>query len=338
MKAISFLIVVSLIDIDLVDALVAVPTKSTQNNILHRAFSSSTPSSSTMIRHMASTPTEETKVNGAETTTTATVEAPKDGKEEPIYFNILTEQDGPLSSSSSLSNTNNNDSTLSEVAQMATSNIVNSYQSINGWIPKDDYALWGLPGAIAPLGFFDPLGFARQGLPLNDAKRLREAETQHGRVAMLAIVGYFVQENIMNTVGQGGPFHITGPANDQLQQIPLPAFVLLTVAIAAAELYRAKLGWVEPQPRIGSKTLFTLRDSYYPGDIGFDPLNLKPTENYEFQKMQTKELSHGRLAMIGWAGIASQELVNHRTIAETWDIYSHLFTGDYDYLYTHGYY
>lgn len=114
-------------------------------------------------------------------------------------------------------------------------------QPINGWVPKEGYYLWGLPGAIAPTGYFDPLGFCRENLPVNDAKRMREAEVQHGRVAMLACVGYLSGEAI------SGPFGITGPANDQLQQVPLPAFAFLTVAIAAMELYRAKVGWVEPK-------------------------------------------------------------------------------------------
>jgi hypothetical protein len=48
---------------------------------------------------------------------------------------------------------------------------------------------------------------------------------------------------------------------------------------------------------------------------------LKPTKNFAFQRMQTKELSNGRLAMLGWAGMCAQELVNHRTIDETWDFY-----------------
>lgn len=256
----------------------------------------------------------------------------KEEEEKPVYFNILTDenpQQTPLVVST--------ESQFSDAAVAAANKIASSYaqeqvfQPINGWVPKEDYALWGLPGAIPPLGYFDPIGFAREGTPLNDAKRLREAEVQHGRVAMLATVGYFAGE-FMDTVG-GGPFKISGPANDQLQQVPTIPFAFLTIAIASAELYRAKKGWVEPQFKIGSNTLWTLRDNYYPGDLGFDPLGLKPDENYAFQRMQTKELSNGRLAMLGWAGMCAQELVNHRTIGETWDFYSRLLSGEYDYYY-----
>ncbi len=52
-----------------------------------------------------------------------------------------------------------------------------------------------------------------------------------------------------------------------------------------------------------------LKDTYYPGDVGFDPLNLKPTDADEFATMQTKELQNGRLAMLGAAGMIAQELV-----------------------------
>lgn len=133
--------------------------------------------------------------------------------------------------------------------------------SINGWVPDDSKPCYGLPGALAPMGYFDPIGFCRYGNTLNDVKRYREAEVQHGRVAMIAFVGYLAGEAV------SGPFHITGPANDQLQQMPLPAFALLTVGIAAAELKRATIGWVEPDLGRWTKTLFTLRDTYYPGDV-----------------------------------------------------------------------
>lgn len=193
--------------------------------------------------------------------------------------------------------------------------------AINGWTANDSLPCYGLPGSIAPTGYFDPLGFAQSGITLNEVKRNREAEVMHGRVAMLATVGYFAGEAI------SGPFGITGPANDQLQQMPAPAFAFLTLSIAAAELKRATIGWVEPDFGNWSKTLFQLRDNYYPGDIGFDPLGLKPTDDAAFADMQTRELQNGRLAMLGWAGMCSQELVNHRTILGTIDFYNKVYNG-----------
>ena len=235
-----------------------VPAASTSKNT-HRATS------------LFSMSDDDTQATAPVTEVNGDVAPTPEAEEEKVYYKILSE-DGPMSSSGM----NNN--------RAPSAGDVLSVAPINGWVPKEDFALWGLPGAIAPLGFFDPIGFAREGTPLNDVKRLREAEVQHGRVAMLATVGYFFQEHIPN----GGPFGITGPANDQLQQIPAPAFIALSTFIAALELYRAKVGWVEPQARIGSNTLFILRDTYYPGDIGFDPLGLKPSEKYDFQRMQTK--------------------------------------------------
>jgi hypothetical protein len=41
---------------------------------------------------------------------------------------------------------------------------------------------------------------------------------------------------------------------------------------------------------------------YYPGDLGFDPLGLKPKDAKGFASMQEKELLIGRLAMIAAAG------------------------------------
>lgn len=55
---------------------------------------------------------------------------------------------------------------------------------INGWAPDVSKPLYGLPGAVAPTGYFDPIGFCQTGISLNDVKRYREAEVQHGRVAM----------------------------------------------------------------------------------------------------------------------------------------------------------
>jgi len=192
---------------------------------------------------------------------------------------------------------------------------------INGWIPDSSKPCFGLPGAIAPTGYFDPLDFSQDGITLNEVKRYRESEIMHGRVAMLAVIGYLVGESFP------GPFGLTGPANDQLSQLPTPILLLFGAGIGYLEINRAKIGWVEPNLSSWTTTLWSLRDNYYPGDVGFDPLNLKPTDPSAFRNMQTRELQNGRLAMIAVAGMCSQELVNHRTILGTIDFYGKVYNG-----------
>ena len=77
---------------------------------------------------------------------------------------------------------------------------------------------------------------------------------------------------------------------------------------------RALVGWAFPDTR---EKAGVLNEDYYPGDVGFDPLGLKPTDKAEFDEMATKELQNGRLAMLAAAGFIAQELVNHKPIIET---------------------
>merc|ERR1712176_1464939 len=146
-------------------------------------------------------------------------------------------------------------------------------------------------------GDFDPMGFTK-GLPVQEIKRYREAEVTHGRVAMLAVIGYLVAE----------PFH------------PF-FFAWLSMSIAFTEIFRALVGWEFPLDAIrknkdveGKTWLTKLNDNYYPGDIGFDPLGLKPKNSAEFAEIQTKELQNGRLAMIAAIGMMVQEQVTHQTL------------------------
>ena len=66
---------------------------------------------------------------------------------------------------------------------------------INGWSADSSLPCYGLPGAVSPLGFFDPLGFTKE-MELNGVKRFREAEVMHGRVAMMAMAGWLSDESI----------------------------------------------------------------------------------------------------------------------------------------------
>ena len=165
-----------------------------------------------------------------------------------------------------------------------------------------------LPGALAPIGLFDPLTLS----DTDEAtlKRYREAEVTHGRVAMLAVLGFLVGEKV-----EGSSFlfdsQITGPAISHLAQVPFPFWITTFTAIAGCEIERANVGWVEPE-----KKLFALREGYNPGDLGFDPFGLKPKGDKELKAMQTKELQNGRLAMLAAVGFMAQELVDGKGILE----------------------
>ena len=56
--------------------------------------------------------------------------------------------------------------------------------------------------------------------------------------------------------------------------------------------------------------LFSIRSDYANGDLGWDPLGLKPTDEFGLKEMQTKEINNGRLAMIGIIGMFGQELAH----------------------------
>jgi hypothetical protein len=131
---------------------------------------------------------------------------------------------------------------------------------------------------------------------------------------MLAAVGFLVGEAVESkTFLFNG--EITGPAITHLAQVNPTLWLILGVGIARAELDRAKIGWVEPEKTpVGKAGL--LRDEYIPGNIGFDPLGLKPDDPEEFFAMQTKELQNGRLAMLAAAGFLAQELVDGRGILD----------------------
>merc|ERR1712056_118265 len=59
-------------------------------------------------------------------------------------------------------------------------------------------------GAQAPLGFWDPLGFTSDGSAEN-FKRRRATEIKHGRVSMLATMGYITPELVGKLPGYLSP-------------------------------------------------------------------------------------------------------------------------------------
>jgi len=165
----------------------------------------------------------------------------------------------------------------------------------------------GLPGKgffglnSNPDAVWDPAGFLNgPTLSISEAKRYREAEITHGRVAMLAALGWLVAEEyhpFFSGVGGTSSF-----ARFQAVEGVFPQFwEVILLGIGICESYRISIGWNNP------KDVDQIKEDYEPGFLGFDPLNLLPEDETERDLMITKELNHGRIAMIAIAAFAAQE-------------------------------
>jgi hypothetical protein len=178
-------------------------------------------------------------------------------------------------------------------------------------LPGNFNALGG--GEVVPGGVWDPAGFTKGKSEL-EVNRYREAELTHGRVGMLAAAGFLVQEKFHPLFSGDG-----GPAIDQIPQLPVWLWVVMGGGIAAAEAKRIAIAFRELDgEKLKAET--ALRPGYVPGDLGFDPLGLAPTEPAEFALMQEKELAHARIGMIAAATFLLQEGVTKQTWGTTWGL------------------
>merc|ERR1740138_1171206 len=157
-----------------------------------------------------------------------------------------------------------------------------------------------LPGIRDNLDFWDPLGFC-SGKDITEGKMrfYREVELKHGRLGMLAALGLVVGEKFHPLFGGD----IDVPSYEAFQQTPLQTFWPAVVfAIAIPEIFSV----FTFQSPFGGQP-WAIKEDHVPGDLGFDPMGLKPTTASELKEMQTKELNNGRLAMIAIAGMVVQE-------------------------------
>jgi len=161
-------------------------------------------------------------------------------------------------------------------------------------------SLKDMPGITEPLGFFDPLGFCEDASD-GKIKFYREVELKHGRVAMLAALGFLVGEQFHPLFGG----EIDVPSYIAFQETPLQTFwPAVVLAISIAEVFSV-FSFNTP---FGGGEKWSIRSDYTNGDLGFDPLGLKPTNPAELKEIQNKELNNGRLAMIAVAGMVAQEM------------------------------
>lgn len=173
-----------------------------------------------------------------------------------------------------------------------------------------------LPGDVG----FDPFGLS--GDDKESLVYKREAEIKHGRLAMLAVVGWPLAElwdkEIASALGLQDSLTSSGaspsPLNGGLDKIE-PEYWLIVACTAG--IFELQSKWAMEDGK----------DKYIPGDCGFDPLKFFPEEKAAQFEMQTKEIKHGRIAMMAVLGFSIQEaLYGAPVTAETPFFFQPLFT------------
>mmetsp|Transcript_16634 Transcript_16634/g.28064 ORF Transcript_16634/g.28064 Transcript_16634/m.28064 type:complete len:205 (+) Transcript_16634:10-624(+) len=143
-------------------------------------------------------------------------------------------------------------------------------------------------GALLPLGFFDPLGLVADG---DQAKfdRLRLTEIKHGRISMIAVVGYLIQEAGIRLPGSidlsGTKFADIPNGYAAFEAIPYAGKFQIFAFIGALEVFVMR-------DFVGGEFPGDLRNDYF--DLGWDTFD----EDTKLRK-RTIELNQGRAAMMG---------------------------------------
>merc|ERR1712216_1092034 len=148
----------------------------------------------------------------------------------------------------------------------------------------------GLDGTMAGDVGFDPLGLAEYG----DIKWMREAELKHGRICMLAFIGYSAVDLGLRFPGEKYASLTSFTAHDTLlnsgEMFLLFLFVAAFETTSFAPIYEMCMG-----------------SGREPGDFGFDPAELNTPDKIDRYKLV--EITHCRAAMIGFSGIVTQSAV-----------------------------
>merc|ERR1712157_514199 len=144
-------------------------------------------------------------------------------------------------------------------------------------------------GITPPVGFFDPLGLSI-GKTDQIMQNYREAELKHGRVAMAACLGWYI------TAAGVHPAFNSALSSDPLEamkQLPTVGWIQFVLGCGAVE-------WVAQQIKE--------RPGYHPGDL-LGAAYWVDNSDEGWVDYQNKELNNGRLAMLAFMGIYTQDLL-----------------------------
>jgi len=166
-------------------------------------------------------------------------------------------------------------------------------------------AFEGELGVQAPVGFWDPLGLASDG-DVNTFKRRRAVELKHGRISMLACIGYIVPEYAKF------PGYVSPSLGLKFADVPSGLGALSKVPIEGLLQIALFLGHYEG--------FFWRQDpARAPGDYeGYGFLGIGNNFIFSFtaptiddpdarQKKLSAELANGRLAMVAIIGMFYQD-------------------------------
>jgi len=143
-------------------------------------------------------------------------------------------------------------------------------------------------GITPPVGFFDPLGLSK-GQSDATMGYYREAELKHGRVAMAATLGWYLN------AGGVHPAFNSALSNDPLKaaaELPVVGWVQFVLGCGAIE-------WLGQQIKE--------RPGYVPGDLLGSAYWVDDSDD-GWVDYQNKELNNGRLAMVAIMGIIYQDV------------------------------
>jgi hypothetical protein len=162
-----------------------------------------------------------------------------------------------------------------------TSPISTSTTQLSAWVNDQ-------VGIIPPAGFFDPLGLSK-GKDDATMKYYREAELKHGRVAMAACLGWY-----LNAGGVHPAFNSALPNDPLKAMVELPAVGWLQFVLGCGAIE-----WLGQQIKE--------RPGYEPGDL-LGAAYWVDNSDAGWVDYQNKELSNGRLAMLAITGIVYQDV------------------------------